>query len=491
MVPTSYRQWTRPDKPPPMSSQKTDAVVIGSGPNGLCAAIVLAAAGRSVAVLEGASTIGGGARTAQLTLPGFHHDVCSAIHPMAVSSPFLRSLPLADYGLQWVHPEAPLAHPLDDGPAAILYRDLSATAATLGPDGEAYTRWMRGWIEQWEALSTDALAPLGMPAHPFLMAGFGMAAMRKATSVARRFSGTPAQALFAGLAAHSVLPLDMTPSAAIGIMLGIAGHAAGWPMPRGGAQALTDALAAHLRSLGGTIETEVQISRLEEVPTQGPVLFETAPSHLADIAGGHLPAAFAKKLRRYQHGPGICKLDYALSGPLPWSDPAVAQAGTVHIGGTLKEIAHSERMAWDGEHCEKPYVLLAQQSMFDPSRAPPGKHTLWAYCHVPSGSDRDVSGIIEDQIERFAPGFRDLILHRHIATAADTARYNPNYIGGDVNGGAPTLSQLFSRPTARLSPYTTPNPRIFICSAASPPGGGIHGMCGWHAAQAALKHWPS
>jgi phytoene dehydrogenase-like protein len=371
----------------------------------------------------------------------------------------------------------------------VLYRDIEATAATLGSDGPSYVRWIRGWVDRWEALSKDALAPLGVPAHPFLMAGFGMAAMRKATAVAGRFDDAPARALFAGLAAHSVLPLDVVPSAAIGIMLGVAGHAVGWPMPRGGAQALTDALAAHFRSLGGQIQTGVSISRLEEVPTEGPVLFETAPAHLADIAGDALPARFSAALRRYQHGPGICKLDYALSGPIPWADPDVAQAGTVHLGGTLEEIARSERMAWEGEHCETPTVLLAQQSSFDDTRAPEGQHTLWAYCHVPSGSDRDVSDAIERQIERFAPGFRDLILHRHISTAAATARYNPNYIGGDINGGAPTLGQLFTRPTARLSPYTTPNPRIFLCSAATPPGGGIHGMCGWHAAQAVLRRW--
>ncbi len=472
-----------------MSSHRADTVVVGSGPNGLAAAIVLAQAGRRVLVLEGAETIGGGARTTELTLPGFRHDVCSAIHPMAISSPFFLSLPLAEYGLEWVHPAAPFAHPLDDQPAAILERDLAATAATLGDDAERYIRWMQGWVEQWEALCQDALGPPGLPAHPFLMAGFGLSGLRKATTVARRFKGPAAQALFAGLAAHSVLPLDMAPSAAIGIMLGIAGHAAGWPMPRGGAQALSDALAAHLRTLGGTIETGVMVSSIDQIPTDGPVLFETAPRHLADIAGEALPGRFKAKLGSYLHGPGICKLDYALDGPIPWRDPTVARAGTVHLGGTLEEIARSERAAWEGEHCEQPYVLLAQQSLFDETRAPAGKHTLWAYCHVPSGSDRDVSVDIENQIERFAPGFRDLVLHRHVRTATDYASYNPNYIGGDINGGAPTLGQLLTRPTARLSPYTTPNPRIFLCSASTPPGGGIHGMCGWNAAQAVLHRW--
>jgi len=472
-----------------MSSLRPDAVIVGSGPNGLAAAIALAQAGRGVLVLEGAETIGGGARTAELTLPGFRHDVCSAIHPMAISSPFLRSLPLADHGLEWVHPTAPLAHPLDDRPAALLERDLEATGATLGEDGVRYVRWMKDWVDSWEALSADALAPLGMPAHPFLMAGFGMAGLRKATAVAQRFKGPAAQALFAGLAAHSVLPLDMMPSAAIGIMLGIAGHASGWPMPRGGSQSLSDALAAHLRNLGGEIEVGVPVSSLDEIPTDGPILFETSPAHLADIAADALPAGFTKKLRRYQYGPGICKLDYALSGPIPWKDPAVARAGTVHLGGTLAEIARSERQAWEGEHCDKPYVLLAQQSLFDDTRAPAGQHTLWAYCHVPSGSDRDMSPIIEHQIEHAAPGFRDLILARHVRTASQYAAYNPNYIGGDINGGAPTMGQLFTRPTARWNPYTTPNDRLFLCSAATPPGGGVHGMCGWHAAQAVLGRW--
>ncbi len=472
-----------------MPSQHPDAVIVGSGPNGLSAAIALAQAGRKVQVLEAASTIGGGARTAELTLPGFHHDVCSAIHPMAVSSPFLRSLPLEEHGLEWVHPDAPLAHPLDSMPAAVLERELSATAETLGPDSESYQRWMRGWVNKWEPLCHDALAPLGIPSHPFLMAGFGIAGMRQATKVAKRFEGPAAQALFAGLAGHSVMPLDMVPSAAIGIMLGVAGHAVGWPMPKRGAQALSDALASHLRHLGGSIHTDTQITRFDELPANIPVLFETAPAHLADIAADALPSGFIGKLRKYRHGPGVCKLDYALSGPIPWTDPSVSRAGTVHLGGTLEEIAQSERAAWDGTHCERPFVLLAQQSLFDETRAPSGKHTLWAYCHVPNGSDQDVSARIEAQIERFAPGFRDLIIGRHVTTASQYAAYNANYIGGDVNVGAPTMGQLFTRPTARLSPYTTPNPRIFLCSAATPPGGGVHGMGGWHAAQAVLNRW--
>lgn len=463
-----------------------DAAVVGSGPNGLCAAITLAQAGRRVIVLEGAETFGGGARTAELTLPGFRHDVCSAIHPMGISSPYLLSLKLEDHGLEWVHPEAPLAHPLDDREAAVLYREPDATADTLGEDGEAWARWMTPWIERWPGLCEDALGPLGIPRHPFWMASFGLQAMRPAASLARgKFSGEAARALFAGLAAHSILPLEMTPSAAIGIMLGIAGHAVGWPMPRGGSGAISEALRSLFESLGGELQTGTVVRRLSDVPTDGPVLFETAPARLAEIVGEALPRSFSQQLARYAHGPGVFKLDYALSEPIPWRDAAVAKAGTVHLGGTLDEIAASERACFSGEHSERPYVLVAQQSLFDASRAPEGQHTGWAYCHVPSGSTRDMTEAIENQIERFAPGFRDTVIARHAMTAVDYETYNPNYIGGDVNVGLPTLNQLFTRPTART--YRTPNKRIYLCSAATPPGGGIHGMCGHHAARAVLS----
>lgn len=468
---------------------KVDATVIGSGPNGLAAAIRLAQAGRSVQVLEASDTLGGGARTAELTEPDFRHDVCSAIHPMALSSPFFKSLDLSGHGLEWVHPTAPLAHPLDDGPAAMMYRDIAETAATLGADEGRWTAWMDTWVPRWEGLCADALAPLGFPAHPFWMASFGLSAFQPATALARSlFKGEQAQALFAGLAGHSVLPLDMAPSSAIGMMLGIAGHAVGWPMPKGGSQSISDALASQFRSLGGTIHTGVLVTDIEELPDDGPLLFEVAPARLADIAGDALPMKFRQTLQAYRHGPGACKVDYALSEPIPWRDANVSKAGTVHLGGTLGEIAASERDCWEKRHSDSPFVLVAQQSLFDPTRAPEGKHTGWAYCHAPQGSRTDMTEAIESQIERFAPGFRDTIIARHTTTAAAFEAYNPNYIGGDVNGGAPTIDQLFTRPTWKT--YRTPNKRIYLCSAATPPGGGIHGMCGHFAAEAALADWP-
>jgi len=463
-----------------------DTAVVGSGPNGLAAAITLAQAGLSVVVLEADEQVGGGARTRELTEPGFLHDVCSAIHPMGISSPFLRTLDLESHGLQWVQPDAPLAHPLDDGPAAMLERDLDATAATLGVDGKKWKSWMSTWVPRWEGLCADALAPLGVPAHPIWMAQFGLSAFRAADGLAKsRFSGPEAQALFAGLAGHSVMPLEMSPSSAIGIMLGIAGHAVGWPMPKGGSGAISTALASLFESLGGHIETGVRVTHIDQVPTDGPILFETAPARLVDIAGDALPLGYRKKLQAYRHGPGVFKIDYALNAPIPWRDPAVSRGGTVHLGGTLAEIAASEAKCWKGEHSDAPYVLVAQQSLFDDSRAPTGKHTGWAYCHVPNGSSKDMTTAIEAQLERFAPGFKDTVIAKHSMHSLDFEAYNANYIGGDVNGGMPTIDQLFTRPTATT--YRTPNKRLYLCSAATPPGGGIHGMCGHFAAKAVLS----
>jgi len=465
-----------------------DAAIIGSGPNGLAAAIRLAQAGWSVVVYEARETVGGGARTAELTLPGFRHDICSAIHPMGIGSPYLATLPLADHGLQWVQPGAPLAHPFDDGPAAILHRELELTGTTLGQDGASWATLMGPFAARWEELARDGMGPLGLPKSPFLMARFGLSAMRSATDLARaRFDGPRAKALFGGLAAHSVLPLDQVPSAAIGLMLGVAAHAVGWPMPRGGSQSLSEAMASLLVELGGTIRTGVRIGELGAIETGGPVLFDTSTHALSTIAGDALPPGFHKKLGAYRYGPGVFKVDWALSGPIPWADPAVAQAGTVHLGGSLDELAASERAAFDGEHSDRPYVLLAQQSLFDDSRAPAGKHTGWAYCHVPHGSTVDRTAIIEAQVERFAPGFGDLIEARHTMNTADFFAHNENYVGGDINGGVPDLAQLFTRPTARFVPHSTPNKRLWLCSAATPPGGGVHGMGGFHAAEALLR----
>jgi phytoene dehydrogenase-like protein len=470
-----------------VETDRYDAVVVGSGPNGLSAAIELTRAGRSVIVFEAQDTIGGGARTAELTLPGFRHDVCSAVHPMAVASPFFQPLPLREHGLEWIHPGVPLAHPLEDGTAAVLDRSIEKTAETLGRDRQRYARWIQPFVERWDWLVRDAMGPLGWPRHPFTLARFGLRAIRSATSLARgAFRGEPARALFAGLAGHSVLPLEKPVSAAIGLMLGIAGHAGGWPMPRGGAQALSDALAAHLTSLGGVIETGVRVSSLRELPSAGPVLFDVGPHELSRIAGDSLPPGYRRRLERYRYGFGVFKLDWALSEPIPWRAKACRGAGTVHLGGTLQEIAASERACAAGRHAERPYVLVCQPSLFDSSRAPAGQHTGWAYCHVPNGSTKDMTESIERQLERFAPGFRDLILERHRIDSGWLEHYNPNCVGGDVIGGTADLGQLFFRPMARAVPYRTPNPRILLCSASTPPGGGVHGLCGYYAARAAL-----
>lgn len=467
-----------------------DAAVVGSGPNGLCAAIVLARAGLSVVVYESRATIGGGMRTAAVTLPGFRHDICSSIYPMAIGSPFMRTLPLSEHGLEWIHPPVPLAHPLDLEPAILLERAVEATASHLGEDALRYRRMMTPFATRWEDLAADAMAPLGIPAHPWLMGRFGWQALRSATSLVQSaFRGARARALLAGLAAHSMLPLDVRPSAAIGLMLGYAAHAVGWPMPRGGAQQLSESLASLLRTLGGVIQTDTHIAGIDEVETSGPILFDISPYHLATIAASALPEGYCRRLRTYRYGPGVFKIDWALDAPVPWRDAACALAGTVHLGGPHETIAASERATWEGRHVDQPYVLFAQHSLFDTTRAPDGKHTAWAYCHVPNGSTRDLTAIIENQVERYAPGFRDCILARHTMHAMDYQAYNDNYVGGDINGGAPILSQLFTRPLVRLNPYTTPNRRLYLCSAATPPGGGVHGMCGVYAANAALKRW--
>jgi phytoene dehydrogenase-like protein len=473
-----------------MSGHKDyDAILIGAGPNGLAAAITLAREGLTVLVLEAKDTIGGGTRTAELTLPGFLHDVCSAVHPLGVSSPLFRELPLEQHGLEWIQPPVPLAHPLDDGIAVVLERSIIQTTETLGPDAAAYQRLMTSLVANWNKLAEDVLGPLPIPPqHPLVLAGFGLRAIRSARGLAESlFADVRALALFAGMAGHSMLPLEKSPTAAFGLVLGITGHAVGWPITRDGSQRIADALADYLRSLGGEIVTEWRVKSLDELPPSRLILADITPRQLLHIADRRLPAGYRRKLQGYRYGPGVFKLDLALDGPIPWKAEACARAGTVHVGGTLGEIAAAERAVWRGEHSEKPLVLLAQQSLFDPTRAPPGKHTAWAYCHVPQGSTLDMTDRIEAQIERFAPGFRDLILARSTKTAAEMEAFNSNYVGGDINGGIQDLTQHFTRPTFRLVPYSTPVKGLYLCSSSTPPGGGVHGMCGYYAAQAALR----
>lgn len=474
-----------------MPDTELDAVVIGSGPNGLAAAIELARSGASVLVLEAEDEIGGGTRSAALTLPGFVHDVCSAVHPMGILSPFFRRLPLEEHGLSWIRPAASVAHPLPDGDAVLLYRSLERTAAGLGRDGPAYTRLIGPLLgssdESGHALLADVLAPLRIPDHPIQMLRFGLRALFSANRLARLcFREERARALLAGCAAHSVLPLSQPLTAALGVLFAVTGHLEDWPVAKGGSRAIARALGSYLTSLGGRIETGRRITRLDELPASRVVLFDTSPDQLSSIAGEALPPGYRRRLGRYRYGPGVFKLDWALDGPIPWRDPACLEASTVHVGGTLEEICASERDMFRGRHSDRPYLIVCQQSQLDPSRAPEGQHTGYAYCHVPHGSEVDRTQALESQIERFAPGFRDRILGRHAMSAADFERYNPNYRGGAITGGVADALQLFNRPVTRLDPYSTPNPRLFICSAASPPGGGVHGMCGYWAARSAL-----
>lgn len=466
-----------------------DAVVVGSGPNGLAAAITLAQAGQKVVVFEAKDTIGGGTRTAEITLPGFQHDICSAIHPLGVASPFFRDLPLADFGLAWITPPVALAHPQDDGRAVILSGSLEESAASLGVDRRAYQRLLSPLVDVYENILGDILGPLPLPPkHPIALTRFGLLALRSARSLAEsRFRDDPARALFAGLAGHGMLPLEEPTTASIALVLGLLAHTVGWPIPKGGSQAISNAMAVYLEALGGQIITGQEVTSLDELPESESTLLDVTPQQIVKICGECLPAGYRRQLEKYRYGPGVCKVDYALSGPIPWRAAECSRAGTVHLGGTMDEISASEKAVWRGEHPERPLVLLAQQSLFDDSRAPEGKHTTWAYCHVPHGSSQDVSEHISAQIERFAPGFRDLILAKHVYTATEMQSYNSNYIGGDINGGVQDWRQLFTRPVARWSPYTTPVKGLYICSSSTPPGGGVHGMCGYHAARAAIK----
>ena len=468
-------------------SRTLDAVVVGAGPNGLAAAIVLAEAGRSVTVVEARETVGGSCRTAELTLPGFRHDVCSAIHPMAAASPFFARLPLERHGLRWIHPEAPLAHPLDDGSAAVLHRSVEATGATLGADARGWAGLVEPFLEDADALFADILRPMRLPRRPFTLARFGLSALRSGTGLARdRFRGAAARALFTGCAGHSILALEAPSSAAIGLVLALAGHSHGWPCAERGSQSIADALAGHLRDLGGTLETGREVRALADLPPSRAVLLDVAPRALERIAGDELPAGYRKALRAFRHGAGIFKVDWALSGPIPWTARECARAATVHLGGTLEEIAAAERDVAEGRIPERPFVLLAQQSLFDRTRATDGRHTGWAYCHVPHGSSVDMTERIERQVERFAPGFRGLVLARSTRGPRELEAHNANLVGGDIGGGANDLRQVLFRPTVRWDPYGTPNPRLFLCSSATPPGAGVHGMCGFHAARRAL-----
>jgi phytoene dehydrogenase-like protein len=464
-----------------------DAAVVGAGPNGLAAAVTLARAGRSVVVFEAARTVGGGARTAELTLPGFRHDVCSAVHPLAVGSPFFRSLPLHEHGLEWVHPDHPLGHPLSPREAVVVHRSIVATEAGLDEsDAEEYRRRVGSVVDHWDELESQLFGPLlRIPDHigPFLR--FSLVGGLPATQVMAGFSSEAAKAVFAGAAAHSYLPLNRPLTAAFGLLYLATAHKWGWPVARGGSQAIVDALASLLRSLGGEIVTDRPVSSLAELPPTRAVLLDTTPGGLEAITGERLPAGYRRRLAAFRHGPAAFKVDYALAEPVPWANRELEAVGTIHLG-TSRSIVAAESAIWDGRHPEQPFTLVSQPSRFDPSRAPAGSHTLWAYCHVPSGSTRDYTEAIEEEIEELAPGFRSSIRARCVSSPADLEAYNPNYVNGDITGGAHLIRQLVFRPVVGRNPYATPLPGVYLCSSSTPPGAGVHGMCGWWAATTAL-----
>jgi phytoene dehydrogenase-like protein len=475
-----------------MASNDKGAVVVGSGPNGLAAAVTLQRAGVPTLLLERNETIGGGMRTGELTLPGFKHDICSAVHPMAVISPFFQQIPWQELGVEFIDPPVLAAHPFDDDEAAVLLHSASETARLLGKDSGRYEGLVCKLIPLWSLLVEDILGPLGIPKHPIALSRFGLEALLPASTLARFYSTKRARGLFAGMAAHSFQPLSALATSAIAIVLSLAGHIRGWPIPRGGTQSIADGLARYFVSLGGKIETSRPIVNLDEIPGGNVVLFDVGPRQLLEIAGKKLSRHYGASLQRFKYGPGVFKLDWAIEGQVPFKDDACRRAGTVHLGGTFEEVAASEYDANHGRTSEKPFVLLTQQSLFDDGRAPEGKNTVWAYCHVPNGSQVDMTKRIEQQVERFAPGFRDRILARHVMSPNYLQSYNPNYFGGDINGGALNFWQLFARPALQPSPYRTSISNVYLCSASTPPGGGVHGQCGYHAARRALQdHFPN
>lgn len=473
-------------------SSRYDAIIVGSGPNGLAAASVLAHAGFSVLVREEQQTLGGGARTGALTLPGFLHDFCSAVHPLGISSPYLKTLPLESHGLEWIFPPAPLAHPFDHAPPVLVERSLEDTASHLEFDARGYRNLYQPLVQNWDIFTQDALAPLHLPRHLPLMARFGMSALRSAQAVADHFfEDMPARALFAGHAAHSIMPLEKPPTAAIALVLGAAAHARGWPLARGGSQAIVNALVKLLTTLGVEFKTEAPVTSLKDLPEARVILFDLTPQQILKICAEELSISMRSSFEAYRYGPGVFKMDWALKGPLPWRHSECARAGTVHLGGSFEEIALALRQVWNGKIPDRPFVLLSQPSLFDPTRAPQGCHTLWAYCHVPHGSRVDMSDRIEAQIERFAPGFKNLILARALSSPANLEKRNANLVGGDITGGVADLRQLLFRPRLTLNPYALEvargKTRLFICSSSTPPGAGVHGMCGYFAAKNALK----
>ena len=464
-----------------------DAIVVGSGPNGLVAAVLLARAGLSVLLVEGAPEIGGGTRTEALTLPGYLRDVCSTVHPLGAGSPILTTLPLAEHGLEWIEPPVALAHPFDAADPVLLVRDLGATAASLGADGRSYRKLMTPIVDHWDELAPDVLAPLHRPRHPLLFARFGLAAVRPASGFARaHFAEDRTRAFIGAVASHGMRPLSALGTTSFALVLLGPAHRVGWPIARGGSRSIAAALSSYFAKLGGRIEVNAPVRSLGDLPPARVVLLDLTPRQLLRIAADRLPTRYARALRRFRYGPGVFKVDWALSAPVPWNSPECHQAGTLHLGGAFGEVAESERLVAAGEHPERPMLLVVQPSLFDPSRAPAGRHVLWAYCHVPNGSMVDMLPRMESQIERFAPGFRDCVLARHVTTSAQLEQHNPNMVGGDIGEGANTLRQLFWRPTSGLHPYRTPMRGVYLCSASTPPGGGVHGMCGYHAARAAL-----